>query len=73
MQMNDAKAIINKKFPHHKIDKIKETKTYFLVHIIPEGKSNTMFKMSLSCDDSLMAVDKRTGKVFTYNPIRDRE
>jgi hypothetical protein len=70
MKKENAVKIIVDKFPNHDIVKVTETKKYFLVGILPKMKKTASIIRPIPCNDGLMAVDKATGGVFTYNPIR---
>ena len=76
MNKDEAINIVISKYPTKVIDKVSETDNYFLISISPkrnnEGDDDSVLFPTV-CDDGLKAVDKKTGKVFTYNPIRHGE
>ena len=73
MKQNEAEQLILKKYPNHEIDKVTETKNYFLIAISPKNARRVNGIKVDSCDDGLKAVTKADGKIFTYNPIRHGE
>lgn len=73
MTREEAIALITAKYPNHYIDKVTETKRYFIVCIIPKNVRRPKGIKVVSCDDGLKAVVKETKQIFTYNPIRDGE
>ena len=72
ISIEEAKKIFSENCPNSQIGRIKETDRYFIfeevpIDDLPEGCIRvTMF------NDGLKAVDKETGQIFTYNPIRHR-
>lgn len=73
MKKEEAIQLILDKYPNHEIDKVTETKNYFLIAISPKSVKNETIIKPVSCDDGLKAVTKANGKIFTYNPIRHGE
>lgn len=70
MNVNDVMKLVNEKYPDYTIEKITSVEKYFLVGCNDKGtKRNKLFKMAIPCDDKLLAVDKKTGDIFTYNPV----
>ena len=68
MKKEEAIKIITDKYPNHIVDEINENNKYFLISIISKKYKDFAIK-PLICDDGLKAVEKNTGKVFTYNPV----
>lgn len=68
--MNKEEAIKNvlAKFPDRDIGTVTENDKYFLVNTLSKNTSGNLRLPLYS--DGLKAVDKKTGLVFTYNPIR---
>ena len=77
MTIEETKLLFTEKFPDREIVNVRETSSYFLISSNKKrGHSSELNKnitISLVCDDGLYAVDKKTKKIFTYNPIRDGE
>lgn len=73
MRKEEAVKLISKKYPNYSIDKITETKNYFLIAISPKNLYKVDGIKLTICDDGLKAVTKADGKIFTYNPIRHGE
>lgn len=73
MKREEAMELIMKKYPNHEIDKVTETKNYFLVAISPKSVRKIDGIKPMICDDGLKAVTKTDGTIFTYNPIRHGE
>ena len=71
MKQEDAIKLITEAYPNHVIDKVTETEHYFLIAISPKGSRKTGLIKITPCNDGLKAVVKASGKIFTYNPIRD--
>lgn len=70
MNKEEAIKIVEAKFPDQDIDKVTETEKYFLISILPKQKNPKVLIRPVPKADGLMAVDKASKKVFTYNPIR---
>ena len=73
LKKEEAIEIVKNKFPDRDVDKVTETTNYFLVSIIPKRTNPDAIPMRFLLDDGLLAVDKNTKKVFTYNPLRHGE
>lgn len=73
MVQAEAIRLIKRKYPDKHIEKVTETKNYFLVSVISKTSNDPDVIIPPSYDDGLKAVDKQTKKIFTYNPIRDGE
>ena len=70
MNKEEAISLVISKYPNRDIDKVTETDEYFLVSIMPKENTANVIIRPVSYDDGLLAVDKNTKEVFTYNPIR---
>lgn len=70
MNKEKAIAIIASKYPNKDIDTVTETNKYFLISIVAKRNVQDDSIVLTSSDDGLKAVDRSTGQVFTYNPIR---
>lgn len=73
MTQKEAVSLIVKKYPDRVIDKITETKNFFLISMVRKKRTKTGMHVNVEVDDFLKAIDKRTMKIFTYNPIRHGE
>lgn len=69
MTRKEAVILITKKYPDRVIDKITETENFFLISMIRKKRTKSDFYINIEVDDFLKAIDKRTMKIFTYNPI----
>ena len=70
MKKEEAVRLVLSKHHDRDVDKVTETDKYFLVSLVQKPKNpNMLFRPELY-DDGLIAVDKKTKEVFTYNPIR---
>lgn len=70
MNKDEAIKIVLDKYQNYTVDKVTETDEYYLVSISNNEKFKNAILKPISCDDGLKAVDKKTGIVFTYNPIK---
>lgn len=70
MNKEEAIRLVMSKYRDREVDKVTETDKYFVVSIIPKQAKRNIIIRPISYDDSLIAVDKTTKQVFTYNPIR---
>lgn len=70
MNKEKAIAIVASKYPDKDIETVTETDKYFLISIIPKRNVQDDSTVLPQSDDGLKAVDKSTGQIFTYNPIR---
>lgn len=68
MNKEEAIQLVMNKFPDRDIGTVSENENYFLVNTLSKKKSGNL-RLPLY-NDGLKAVDKKTGLVFTYNPIR---
>lgn len=73
MTKQEAIDLIAAKYPEFDVDKVTETKRYFIISIISKSLSARQGLRLISCDDGLKAVHKQTKQIFTYNPIRHGE
>lgn len=73
MVQAEAIRLIKRKYPDRHIEKVTETKNYFLVSVVKEVSNDPDTIILPNYDDGLKAVDKKTKQIFTYNPIRDGE
>lgn len=71
MAMTNKEAIdlVLKDNPDMDVDKVTETTNYFIVSIFPKNMRRKDGIDLEICDDGLKAVDKKTKKIFTYNPM----
>ena len=70
MNREEATSLVVSKYPDRYVDNVTETDKYFLVSIVSNTVKQNVIIRPISCDDGLIAVDKNTKEVFTYNPIR---
>ena len=70
MKKEDAVKIFTESFPDYDIGKITETKSYFLISVVPKNRRPSTNPRLVTFSDGLKAVDKVSGRIFTYNPIR---
>ncbi len=70
MNKEEAVRLVMSKYPDRDVDKVTETDKYFLVSIMSKQTNRNVIVRPVSYDDGLIAVDKTTKEVFTYNPIR---
>lgn len=71
MRKEEAIKLIVSKYPNRTVDKVTETEKYFLISVSDKESSADDIIKPVIYDDGLKAVEKSTGKIFTYNPIRD--
>ena len=69
MDINEKLFQISKVYSDRTIDKITETKSYFLVSLDKKGSKKPLYPALYDCDDRIVAIDKKTGDFFTYNPV----
>lgn len=70
MNRDKAVKIVMDKYPNHTIDKVTETDNYYLVSISDKETFENAIVKPVAYDDGLKAVDKKSGQIFTYNPIK---
>ena len=70
MNKDEAIKIVMDKYPNRTIDKVTETDNYYLISISDKEKIKNDNIKPIVCDDGLKAVNKATGSIFTYNPIK---
>ena len=70
MNKDEAIKIVLDKYPRYTVDNVTETDDYYLVSISAKERFKNSLIKPIACDDGLKAVDKKTGIVFTYNPIK---
>lgn len=70
MNKEEAVRLVISNYPNRDVDTVTETDKYFLVSIIPKQTNRDIAIRPVFYDDGLIAVDKSTKQVFTYNPIR---
>lgn len=70
MNKEEAIRLVMSKYPDRDVEKVTETDKYFLVSMMSKQTKRNVIIRPVSYDDGLMAVDKTTKEVFTYNPIR---
>lgn len=70
MNKEEAIRLVISEYPDRDIDKVSETDKYFLISVIPKRKKQNSIIRPILVDDGLIAVNKVTKQVFTYNPIR---
>ena len=70
MNKEEAIRLVMSKYPDRDVDKVTETDKYFVVSIMSKEAQRNVIIRPVSYDDGLIAVDKTTKQVFTYNPIR---
>lgn len=76
MKREEAVKLIVSKYPNHDIGQITETDEYFVINILPKINRTSEAETEYDaidiplCDNSLKAVNKATGSIFTYNPIK---
>jgi len=70
MNKEEAVRLVMSKYPYRVVDKVTETDKYFLVSIMSKPTKQNVIIRPVAYDDGLIAVDKTTKQVFTYNPIR---
>lgn len=64
MNIENAKRLINEKFPNDKVIKIIEYTNFYTFSLIPKSaKKDAMYF------DRTLAVDKKTGKLSVFNPL----
>lgn len=73
MIREEAMKLVSKEYPDMELGKVTETKKYFVIHISPKNAPKLNGVELDVCDDGLKAVDKKTGQMFTYNPMLHRE
>lgn len=70
MIIEEAKKIFLENCPNSRAGRITETDEYFIIEELPIDDLPEGAIRLVRFDDSLKAVDKETGQIFTYNPIR---
>lgn len=70
MNKDKAVQIVMDKYPNYTVDKVTETDDYYLISISDKEKFKNTIVKPIAYDDGLKAVNKVTGSIFTYNPIK---
>lgn len=69
MSKEEAIRLIKIAYPNKEIGNVVEKEKYFVIELLPKMPGNG-FLRPVTSDDGLKGVEKQTGKIFTYNPMR---
>lgn len=69
VSLKKAMSIAEKNVPNFKVKNVSENSAFFVINMIPKNiEKSGIFGEYM---DSSFKVDKKTGKIETYNPLLD--